>query len=55
MTEEPDDDTRALTEVVTAAGDQVTLTEAQEAAYQRVANRFNRLLTGSDPLHRYEF
>lgn len=53
----PDEDTRQLTRrlAATAPGADVVLTVAEEAAYQRVANRLNLLLAAADPLDRFKY
>lgn len=49
----PDADTQTLTTLVTDQATDIVLTEQQEAAYQRMANRWIALISDADPLHRY--
>lgn len=49
----PDADTQILATLVTDQAADIVLTEPQEAAYQRMSNRWTALISDADPLHRY--
>lgn len=51
----PDTDTQTLTTLVTDQATDIVLTEQQEAAYQRMTNRWIALISDADPLHRYQY
>lgn len=50
-----DEDTRVLLDLVTGQSDDVTLTDEQEAAYRRAADRWTETISSGDHLHRYVF
>jgi hypothetical protein len=54
----PDDDTTLLLDIVktsASTGTDVQLTSAQNTAYGKIATRINTILTGGDPLARWEY
>ena len=50
----PNADTQLLTDAVAEPGN-IVLTDAQEAAYQRVTTRITALISDGDPLHRWQY